>query len=66
VTGEAVIMPGTSDPIQVTLTASGLTPGSVYTGTLCINSNDPDEPHLIVPLSLTVDMARLYLPAIAR
>ncbi|MFO7539354.1 MAG: hypothetical protein R6X32_15040 [Chloroflexota bacterium] len=58
--------PGASDDIQVMFDTSGLTVGNTYTGTLCINSNDPDEPHVVVPLSLTVDMAKLYLPAIVR
>ena len=46
--------PGTSTQISVTFDATGLTP-DVYTGTLCINSNDPGTPLVEVPLEMTVD-----------
>ena len=29
--------------------------GGVYTATLCVGSNDPDQPNLGVPVSLTVN-----------
>jgi hypothetical protein len=44
---------GSSVEVQVTLDASGLGQGT-HTGTLEINSNDPDESWLQVPISLTV------------
>jgi hypothetical protein len=39
--------------VDVTLDSTGLTPG-LYSGNLCIDSNDPDEPTVLVPLSLEV------------
>ncbi|MEW5986903.1 MAG: SBBP repeat-containing protein [Chloroflexota bacterium] len=44
---------GESASAAVIFDSSGLTLG-VYTGTLCVNSNDPDEALLTVPLTLTV------------
>ncbi len=44
----------TSSTIDVTFDSTGLANG-VYTGTLCINSNDPDMPLVQVPLTLTVE-----------
>ncbi len=47
--------PGLSaSSVNVTYDSTGLTPG-VYTGTLCINSNDPLESQVLVPLTLTVE-----------
>src|SRR5690606_16310192 len=45
---------GSTTSVDVTFDATGLTPG-VYSGELCIESNDPDEPEVIVPLTLTVE-----------
>ncbi|MEW5986508.1 MAG: hypothetical protein AB1791_07745 [Chloroflexota bacterium] len=45
---------GGSDVVDVTLDSTGLAVG-VYTGTLCVNSNDPDEPQIQVPVTLTVE-----------
>ena len=42
-----------SDPVTVTFDSTGLVTGN-YTGTLCINSNDPVTPLVEVPVSLTV------------
>jgi hypothetical protein len=44
---------GGTDTIDVTFDAASLTAG-VYTGTLCVESNDPDEPTVLVDLTLTV------------
>ena len=44
---------GTSTPVTVTFDATSLTPGT-YTADLCITSNDPDEPTVQVPVTLTV------------
>ena len=46
------LSPGQTD-LVVTYDAAGLGDG-VYTDTLCINSNDPDEPVLNVPVTMTV------------
>lgn len=47
--------PGFSTPVDVSVDATGLTPG-VYTCNLVIDSNDPDTP-LTVPVELTVSDA---------
>jgi hypothetical protein len=44
---------GDSTEVDVTFDSTGLAHG-VYTGTLCINSNDADEPLVLVPVELTV------------
>lgn len=44
---------GESDSVNVTFNSSGLGAGT-YEGTLCVESNDPDESLVEVPLSLTV------------
>ncbi len=46
-------LPGNSDQVDVTFDSTGLTNGS-YTGNLCVNSNDPDEGLVVVPLTLNV------------
>lgn len=45
---------GTTDTVDVTFDSTSLAAG-VYTGTLCINSNDPDESLVTVPVTLTVN-----------
>lgn len=45
--------PGGSDIVDVTFDSTGLTEG-VYQGNLCINSDDPTTPEVIVPLTLEV------------
>lgn len=45
--------PTGSDNVAVVFDSTGLVVG-VYTGTLCINSNDPVTPLVTVPLTLTV------------
>lgn len=44
---------GGSSSVQATIDSAGLAAG-LYTGTLCINSNDPVTPLVTVPLTLTV------------
>lgn len=44
---------GAADDVTVTLNSTGLAVGT-YTGQLCVNSNDPDEPTVEVPVELTV------------
>jgi hypothetical protein len=46
---------GGTSTVDVTFDATGLTGGDVLTGSLCVNSNDPDTPTLLVPVTLTVD-----------
>ncbi|MGH2536738.1 MAG: DUF7507 domain-containing protein, partial [Candidatus Promineifilaceae bacterium] len=45
---------GATSLVDATFDATGLAAG-VYTGTLCVASNDPDEPLVSVPLTLTVN-----------
>ena len=45
--------PNGGTPIDVSFDATGLSSGS-YSGTLCINSNDPVTPLVTIPLTLTV------------
>ncbi|MBE2199715.1 MAG: hypothetical protein IAE79_13960 [Anaerolinea sp.] len=46
---------GGSTQVNVTFDTTGLMVGDTYTGTLCINSNDPVTPLVTVPLTLTVE-----------
>jgi hypothetical protein len=48
------LSPGQTD-LAVTYDAAGLAPG-IYTDSLCVSSNDPDEPVVIVPVMLTVEV----------
>ena len=45
--------PGGSDEVVVTLDATGLMPGLTYQAALCVNSNDYDNPTVVVPVTLT-------------
>ncbi|MCA9974612.1 MAG: choice-of-anchor J domain-containing protein, partial [Anaerolineales bacterium] len=47
---------GTSSLVDVTFDSASLATG-VYTGTLCVNSNDAVTPLVVVPLELTVEEA---------
>lgn len=47
--------PSNSSTVDVTYDTTGLTGGTLYTGTLCITSNDPTMPLVTVPLSLNVE-----------
>ncbi len=46
-------LPGAATPINATFDATGLLSGT-YTATLRITSNDPDEPQIDAPITLTV------------
>jgi uncharacterized repeat protein (TIGR01451 family) len=54
---------GTTSVVDVSFDSTGLATG-VYTGTLCVNSNDPDSPLLTVPLTLTVEPPPPPVPAL--
>jgi hypothetical protein len=45
--------PGSSTEVTVTYDSTGLSEG-FYTGSLCVNSDDPDEPVVTVPVTMTV------------
>ncbi|MCB9134574.1 MAG: proprotein convertase P-domain-containing protein [Anaerolineales bacterium] len=50
---------GDSSDVSVVFDSTGMSAG-VYTGTLCINSNDPLTPLVTVPLTLTVEGVPVY------
>ena len=51
---EGTVDPETCQDVTVTFDSTGLTPGDFY-GSLLIDSNDPDEPEVVVPVQLTVE-----------
>jgi hypothetical protein len=57
--------PGNSDDVTVVFDSAGLAAGD-YDGELCITSNAPDSPEVVVNLSLTVVQAEftIFLPAV--
>jgi hypothetical protein len=58
---------GSSSVVDVTFDTNGLEIGSTHDGTLCITSNDPGNPLVMVPLRLTVvESYRTYLPIVAK
>ena len=59
------VSPSGSTAVVVTFNASGLVGGN-YTSVLQITSNDPDEPQIDVPVTLTVNIYDLYLPLVMR
>ena len=52
---------GQSSMVDVTFDTTGLAFGSVHNGTLCVSSNDPVNPLVIVPLTLTVPSQAVML-----
>ena len=46
-------IPGGTTPVDVTFDSTGY-PAGTYTGTLCVNSNDPDTPLVEVPVEMVV------------
>jgi hypothetical protein len=55
---------GESSPVDVAFDSIGLDLG-VYTGTLCIDSNDPVTPLVIVPLTMTVECVEVTTATIS-
>jgi hypothetical protein len=56
---------GSSVAVNVTFDSTGLAVGT-YSGNLCVTSNDPDEPLVVVPVELEVTPYTLYLPIAVR
>jgi len=56
---------GTNTPVSANFNSTGLAPG-VYTGTLCIASNAVNSPVVNVPVSMTVEPYKIYLPLIRK
>jgi len=52
---------GDSSTVDVTFDTTGLNAGEVYNGNLCLTSNDPVTPLVIVPLTLTVVLQDVML-----
>jgi len=48
------VVPGATAQVSVTANAGGLTPGA-YAASICVSSNDPANPLVPVPVSLTVE-----------
>lgn len=61
-----VTAPGAWEDLQVTFDTTGLAVGDTVNGTLCLNSDDPDEPRVPLPLSLTVTESQVYLPVVVK
>jgi hypothetical protein len=59
------VVPGNSLPVTMTFDATA-TPVGTYTGTLCIESNDPQKLLLTVPVTMTVKLHAMYLPIALR
>lgn len=57
--------PGSNSGVSLVFNSTGLTTG-VYTGTLCLTSNDYDTSFVQIPVSLTVKLYSIYLPVIRR
>lgn len=61
-----VIAAGDGVEVDIVLDSTGLTPGFYYAN-LCIASNDPDEPILVVPVTMIVGLDfQIHLPVILR
>ena len=58
------ISPGNSQNVQISIDGTGLTAG-VYSCTLSVSSNDPDENPVLVPVNLNVSAALTNTPPVA-
>ena len=58
---------GNSDDVAVVFDATGIAPGD-YSGELCVSSDAPDSPEVVVNLSLTVEQGNylLYMPSVQK
>ena len=56
---------GSSSAVNVIFDSTGLAAG-VYTGTLCLTSDDADTPLVQIPVSLNVKLYSVYLPLIRK
>jgi hypothetical protein len=54
-----------ADSINVTFDSTGLATG-IYSGTLCVNSNDSTNPLVQVPLEMTVTDIEIFLPFLVK
>jgi hypothetical protein len=59
------ILPGGSKEVIVTFDATGLALGN-YTATIIITSNDPTDPSISLPVTLTVKNYLFFLPLTQR
>ena len=57
--------PGAVTPVSVVFNAIGLNAGA-YTGSLCIASDATNAPVVNIPVSLTVQAYKIYLPLILK
>lgn len=48
------VLPGGSQKVNLTFRTTNLTTDTTYQASLIVDSNDPDETHLVIPVSLTV------------
>jgi hypothetical protein len=53
--GSGTTPAGESDDVTVTVDASGLAPNEMYEADLCVFSNDPVNPVVVIPVILTVE-----------
>lgn len=58
VPSDGITTPGATAPVRVMFDSGGLAPG-VYTGAVCVNSNDRTDPQVRVPVTLTVDLPQV-------
>ena len=58
--------PASTTPIDVIFDSTGLATG-IYQGVLCVNSNDPDESLIAIPITLeTIEELSIFLPLLMR
>ena len=62
--GSGTTLPAASTPVTVKFRATNAPPGGPYNAALCLNSNDPFNPVITIPVSLTVIPTDIYLPII--
>ena len=51
--------------VTVTFDSTGLADGT-YSANLCFTSNDPDEPLVVVPVTLSIGQRQIFLPIVTR